>query len=106
MAKETMSFSLSERGETSGEMFNWSFTTKKFLSVRDRITKDNIRRGLLGDKPESASGDTNVRVEMLSHLQVSLVESPKQWRDAANGLDLYDDNVLIKIYELDRKSVV
>jgi hypothetical protein len=95
----TFSFSIAERGETSGQAFNWAFTAKRMLSIRDRITKDSIRRQLIGDNPQNAEQNTVLRAEMLATLQVSLIESPKAWKESNNGLDLFDDNVLIVMYE-------
>lgn len=99
MTNDTVSFSVAEVGETTGKSYNWSFTAKRWLSQRDRISKDSLRRSLLGDRPGEASPDAIVRVELLSHLQVSLVESPKDWRELGNGLDLIDDNILIAVHE-------
>jgi hypothetical protein len=100
MAKaDTFSFSIAERGEVTGETFNWSFTSKRMLSIRDRITRDGIRRQLIGERPQDAESNTIMRAEMLAFLQVSLVETPKAWKDAGNGLDLFDDNVVLLVYE-------
>jgi hypothetical protein len=99
MKLSSFSFSIAEKGEVTGETYAWSFTAKEMLTVRDRINKDSIRRSLLGDRPQDATPDTQVRAEIISHLQVSLIETPKDWRDAANGLDLYDENILMGVYE-------
>jgi hypothetical protein len=100
MAKaDTFSFSIAERGDVTGEQFNWSFTAKKMLSLRDRITRDSIRRQLVGERPQDAEPNTVLRAEMLAFLQVSLTETPKAWKDSANGLDLFDDNIVMKVYE-------
>ena len=95
----TFSFSIAERGEVSGQMFNWSFTAKRMLSIRDRITKDGIRRQLTGDRPQDAEQNTLMRAEMLAMLQVALIETPKAWKESGGGLDLFDDNVLVVLYE-------
>lgn len=92
-------FSISEVGETSGEKVNWAFTAKNKLSLRDLINKDAQRRAIIGPNPETALQATVMRAEILSHLAVSIVESPKAWRDSGGGLDLFDDNIVIKIYE-------
>ena len=100
MAKaDTFSFSIAERGDVTGETFNWSFTSKRMLSIRDRINRDSIRRTLIGERPLDAEGNTVMRAEMLAFLQVSLTETPKAWKDAGNGLDLYDDNIVLKVYD-------
>lgn len=96
----TFSFSIAERGEVTGETFNWSFTAKRMLSIRDRITRDSIRRQLIGERPQDAEPNTIMRAEMLAFLQVSLVETPKAWKEASNGLDLFDDNIVLKVYDL------
>jgi hypothetical protein len=95
----TFSFSIAERGETSGQTFNWSFTAKRMLSIRDRITRDGIRRQLIGDRAQDAERNTLMRAEMLALLQVSLLETPKTWQESGNGLDLFDDNIVMVVYE-------
>lgn len=100
MAKaDTFSFSIAERGDVTGEQFNWSFTAKRMLSIRDRITRDGIRRQLVGERPQDAEPNTVLRAEMLAFLQVSLTETPKAWKESANGLDLFDDNIVMTVYE-------
>jgi hypothetical protein len=100
MAKaDTFSFSIAERGDVTGEQFNWSFTSKRMLSIRDRITRDGIRRQLIGERPQDAEANTVLRAEMLAFLQVSLTETPKAWKESGNGLDLFDDNIVMKVYE-------
>jgi len=100
MAKaESFSFSIAERGEVTGETFNWSFTSKRMLSIRDRITRDGIRRQLIGERPQDAEANTVMRAEMLAFLQVSLMETPKAWKEAGNSLDLFDDNIVLLVYE-------
>lgn len=101
---DTFTFTITERGETTGEKFNWAFTAKRRLSIRDRIQKDTVRRSLVGAGMQDATPDTMIRAEMLAHLSVSITESPKEWRDSQGGLDLYDDNVIIAVYEAVNKA--
>jgi hypothetical protein len=63
------------------------------------MQKDIVKRGLVGQDPQFASQDTLVRAEMFSHLSVSLLKTPTWWREKGNGLDLFDDNVVIAAYE-------
>jgi hypothetical protein len=101
MAKvaETFSFSISERGDSTGETYNWAFTAKRRLSIRDQINKDSTRRLLVGERMQDATSATMMNAEILSLLSVSITESPKDWQETNGGLDFYDDNVLFKIYE-------
>jgi hypothetical protein len=95
----TFTFSIAERGETTGEQFNWAFTAKRRLSIRDLINKDAQRRFIIGDRPETALQATLMRAEIVAHLFVSITESPQAWKDSMNGLDLFDDNIIIKLYD-------
>ncbi len=96
----TFGFSLvNEKGDTTGQEFTGNFEAKERLSMRDHLQKDSIRRSLLGDKPEAASPQAQVYAEALSHCSVSVTEAPLFWKEAQGGLDLYDDNIVFKVYE-------
>lgn len=95
----TSSFVLDIVGDNTGEKFTGNFEFKQRLSWRDRIQKDTMRRSIIGDKPEGASQDVVMRAEMLAQLSVSVVDAPKFWKESNGGLDLYDDNIAIKLYE-------
>lgn len=94
-----VSFVIDVRGDVTGEAYKGNFSVKRFLSQRDRIQKDSIRRTLLGLDADQASVDAAIRAEMLSHLSVSVSDSPLWWKESNAGLDLYDDNVVIQLYE-------
>jgi hypothetical protein len=93
-----VAFVLKVDGDITGETYQGNFECKRLLSHRDRINKDATRRNLLGAQPEAASNDAIFRAEMLAHLGVSLTEVPKFWKESNNGLDLFDDNVVIDLY--------
>lgn len=96
---DTFSFTIDEVGEASGKSFKWAFSAKKRLTVRERISQDQIRRNIIGERPQDAQPLTVLRAEMVAHLSVSITDSPKAWKDSNGGLDLCDDNILLKIYD-------
>lgn len=100
MAQPTFSFVLDIIGDNTGEKFVGNFEAKLRLSHRDQLNKDQLRRQIIGDKPDQATKDSMMRAEILSHLSLSLLDTPKWWKDGAGGLDLYDDNVIFDLYDL------
>jgi hypothetical protein len=97
-------FNINMEGETTKEKFVGSFTCKLRLSHRDSITKDNLRRTLLNGAPDTAGGRAASLAFLSSELAVRIVKSPNWYSGSDNGLDLEDDNVLAKIYELCTKA--
>lgn len=93
------SFVIDLKGDATGEAYQGNFSVKRFLSQRDRIQKDGVRRNLLGLDADQASVDAAIRAEMLSHLSVSISDSPTWWKESNAGLDLYDDNVVVELYK-------
>ena len=96
----TFEFVLDAVGDNTGEKFVGNFGAKQRLSHRDQLNKDQLRRQLLGDKPDAATKDSMMRAEILSHLSVSVMESPKWWKDSSGGLDLMDDSLIFDLYDL------
>lgn len=92
-------FSVDLIGDSTDERFVGDFSSKQRLSHRDQMQKDVLKRGLVGADAQNASQDTLVRAEMFAHLSVSLQKAPSWWRENGNGLDLFDDNVLLAVYD-------
>jgi len=92
-------FDLDLEGEVSKERRLGKFRAKTRLTMRDYVTRDRLRRDLLGSAGGQSNEDALAVAYMVSELQVRLVESPKWWQDSDNGLDLEDFNVLKKVYE-------
>lgn len=93
------SFSISEVGSETHKTWAGDFRVKVRLSWRDQLQQDQIRRELIGKDPEHASQDAIAMALIVSELQVRVIDGPEWWRDTRGGLDFYDDNVILKIYE-------
>jgi hypothetical protein len=92
-------FSLDVYGDSTGERWIGDFKAKLRLSHRDHMAKDMAKRALLGSDAQFASQDSIVRAEMFAHIGASLTQTPGWWKEKGNGLDLFDDNVVIAVYE-------
>lgn len=92
-------FTIDLEGETTGERFTGKFKTKLKLSHRDSITKDNIKRDLLGRDPDKAGGRAQSLAFISSELTVRIIDSPIWFKESSFGLDLLDDSVLAEIYK-------
>lgn len=92
-------FSLHEVGETSDQTYTGEFRAKKWLSHRDQLLKDQVRRELLGGASGVATERALTTAMILSELRVRLTASPDWWKTSNSGLDLVDDNVIGRVYD-------
>jgi hypothetical protein len=95
---ESVKFTVTITGETSGETWRGEFAAKPRLSHRDQLARDRIRRELLGPDGTNAVPRAHNQAEIFSQLAVRLTEAPKWWSEAGNGLDLDDDNIVAEVY--------
>lgn len=96
--KETVGFDVNVVGDRTGEKWFGQFSSLKRLSHRQELLRDKIRRELLGTNQEGVSRRALDQADMLSELQVSLIDTPSWWKEAGNGIDLGDDNILTEVY--------
>lgn len=92
-------FHVSVVGETSGENYPGKFTVRTRLSFKDALTRDSVRRNLLGATPETASVRANSVADVFSELAVRIVDAPSWWTNSDGGLELCDDNVVAAVYK-------
>lgn len=91
-------FTVKVTGEVTGEEFTGTFKTRPSLPFALQLEEDRIRRELLGDRPESASGRALNAASIFAFLATHLTETPMWWKESANGQALYDDNVVAAVY--------
>lgn len=97
-SNDTVQFSISVNGESTGEKWVGSFKMKTRLSHKDQLRLDQIRRDLLGPNPDGASPRAQNQAEVFSFIAVHLLDAPIWWKNNDNGLDLQDDNVVAEVY--------
>lgn len=87
----------------SGNSYVGQFRVRRRLSFLQEFRKDELRRELLGAKPEYAPPDLARSAYMLSVCSSHVIDAPTWWRDASNGVDLLDGEPLAAVYsEIDK----
>lgn len=90
-------FTVSCRGSITGTQYAGKFRAKRFLSHRDHVLQDRIRREALGEGAPGALAAATA--DMLSQLQVRIISAPSFWKDGGNGWDLTDEEPVIEAYQ-------
>jgi len=93
-------FSINVTG-TSGEVFKGVFKVKPRLNPREVLQQDQIRRDLLGGGPKNAepSQAASSTASVYSKIWAHLIEAPSWWKDAQNGIELLDEEPIVKVYD-------
>ena len=99
MANLPVEFSVNVVGEVTGETFKGVFKAVPRLSHRDNLRRDQLRRDLLGAKPEDASADATNVSAVFSKIWVHVTDVPSWWKDSRNGLDLLDETPVAAVYD-------
>lgn len=94
------SFTIKVTGEVTEEEFAGTFKCRPILPHALQLERDRLKRQYLGDEsPASASARAKNQAEIFSELHTSLTDAPKWWTEFSNGMTLYDDNVVAKVYD-------
>jgi hypothetical protein len=103
----TTTFYLKERGQLTAEVFEGTFETKNYLTHREDLARDRIRRELLaGTDMDKADARAASIANAVSELRVRLAKWPKWFENADFGLDLADDNIMLKLMEEVNKAEI
>ena len=89
-------FTISIKGAHTGQQFDGTFTYRKpNLGKQTEITKLTARlnEGLAG-----LDGDTVAFHEMVARLKFCIIQGPDWWAKSNGGLELYDVNVILEIF--------
>jgi hypothetical protein len=96
LPKMEHSFSINVNGRETGVVY-----VGDFLFVRptlgDRSKIDVMHKRLNGDLT-TLNNDTFKFNEAISYLRFSLKEFPTWWEDSGMGINLYDSNVVVEVY--------
>ncbi len=94
-----VTFNIKIVGETTGEEFVGSFKVKPVLHQADQLERDSIMRNLLGAAAAQASPRAVSQALLLAEIQIRALETPNFWKEAKNGLSLFDENVMAHVYD-------
>lgn len=89
-------FDLNQKGSKTKKIYNGSFTYRR-LSIGAMGQAEVFRRTLNGGL-EVLDAEIDRLHEMLGWLKHGLVDSPEWWKQSKFGLNLYDVNIVVDIY--------
>jgi hypothetical protein len=98
MSSNESSFSINVTA-ASGENYAGSFTIRKRLSHMQALRRDELRRELLGSKPETAPEPMQRNAYILSTCAAFVVKGPSWWNENSNGVDLLDDEPVAAVFD-------
>jgi hypothetical protein len=82
-----------------GQAYNGKFTIRRKLSLQQILTRDAVRRDLLGPRPESAPDSLIQLSHKLSVCLAHVTNGPVWWQDSNNGLNFTEEEPLNTIFE-------
>lgn len=82
----------------SGENYAGTFKVRKRLSHMQTLRRDELRRELLGTKPEAAPPILQQNAYILSTCAAYVVDGPSWWTSNSNGLDLLDEEPVAAVF--------
>lgn len=92
-------FSINIKDPDTDEQFIGTFRAKKRLSFMDQLTRDKLRRELLGVTGNEAENRAFSIAAIVAELSVRLTDSPKWWTETNNGLNLYSEILLGAVFD-------
>jgi len=98
-SNEPQTFTVNVTGETTGEQYPGKFKVKPMLTHRDSLRRDQYRRDLIGTQGGDAGPRAANIAEIFSKIWSHLLDAPKWWTEAGNGLDLVDEAPAVAVYE-------
>ena len=102
---KTVEFVVDFTDQESGLKFNGVFKAKAYLSNRETLKQDEIRRNVLGVNSVEASEYEAGMAGAIAYLAVRLTDSPEWWRKTNNGLDTEVAGLLAKGCGRDLKAM-
>lgn len=90
-------------GEITGKQYYGTFKVKPILTHAEQIQRDIYMREILGPNSESALAAARDNALVFADLRVRIIDAPAFWKESNYGLDLYDGEIVGKIWEKARE---
>jgi len=98
MATNETSFTINVTA-ASGENYAGTFIVRRRLSHMQTLRRDELRRELLGSKPDAAPDSLKQNAYILSTCAAYVKEAPSWWTNASNGVDLLDEEPVGAVFQ-------
>ena len=87
-----------EVGETTGKKYDGRFTTVCILNMGKKHQLELEKTRLMADFTNPTDGLFGIAT-ILANLRVKVTDGPNWWKQSGGGLDIEDEDVLIKLYK-------
>jgi len=98
LPKNEKTFELEATGSVTGKEYNGKFTVKCILSMFDKRQLEMEKTRLTADYNNPTEGLSGIAF-ILANLRVRVVDGPEWWKQSEGGDEIYDEEVLVKLYE-------
>lgn len=96
---EDKPFSIHVEGDATGKTWTGDFRAKIRLSRRDIITRDRIRREMLGSAGGTPDQHASELALAYSELKVRITDAPAWFLESDYGLDMEDESPMANVYQ-------
>lgn len=98
LPEDEHTFYVDLKGNVTNTHYRGEFRCK-IPRTKTHLEIDKHRAALCGDMVEYLQPSTVIMYKMLAYLRFTLKEYPSWWRESDLGGDLYDANVVEKVYD-------
>lgn len=99
LPKNEATFDFKEVGETTGKSYDGRFTCLCVLNMGKKHQLELEKTRLMSDFVNPTDGLYGIAT-ILANLRVKLTDSPNWWKQSNGGLDIEDEDVLVKLYQV------
>ena len=93
-------------GERTFEQYVGEFKFRTILSYQEQLAEDRLRREYVeGPADTIPSPNAESIANLFAYVQVRTDSAPTWWTESRNGLGLYDNNVIMEVYQAYLKAV-
>lgn len=97
LPKNEATFILDEIGETTGNKYEGKFTVLCALNMAKKHQLELEKTRLLADFANPTDGLAGIAI-ILANLRTKIVDAPEWWKQSGGGLDIMDEDILLKVY--------
>ena len=97
LPKNETTFQFEEIGETTGHKYEGRFTALCVLNIAMKHKLELEKTRLLADFANPTEGLNGIAIT-LAELRVRIIDAPEWWKQSGGGLDILDEDILVKLY--------
>lgn len=97
LPKNTYTFTFREKGEKTKKTYEGTFVVKCLLTALE-VGQVAINQDVLNGGVKNIPSGVAILNRALAELDVRIEKAPSFWKDANNGRDLMDLNIILEVY--------